>query len=237
MKNLILALLSCFLFYSPSSAVEEACQPNVISAKGSAETQVKPDTAKITIAVETEAKKLKDAIDENKATSEKIYDSIQKILDKDDSIKTINYQVNPMYTYDKSFSPPNKLTGYKVFNQIEVKTGDINKLGDIIETALDNGANRISGLNYGISDTQAVCQGLLSEAAKNAREEAEVLAQAFGVEIIGIRKISSSCNDMQVRPFMERAFAVQGKGMDSAPPLEAGESTVTAEVFVDFIIE
>lgn len=239
MKNLVLVLLACVLLNLPVQAVEEQDYVSVISAKGSAKTEVKPDTATVTIAVESNSKKLQAAIDENNEVSEKINARIKEILGEGDTIKTTSYQVNPVYTYDKSFTPPNKLTGYRVINQIKIKTGDISKLGEIIEVSLASGANRVSGLSYEVSDTDKVCKCLLKKAAQDARAEADILANSLGVKIKGIKKVSSSCNDRQVRPYMMESFA-RGMGdavTSTAPALEAGESTINAQVFVDFIIE
>ncbi len=235
MKKIFLVLLLSILFYLPVKAFEEGGKPGVISAKGQAKIDVKPDIATVSIAVETHSRKLRDAINENNSISEKINENIKKSLSIDDIVKTTGFQVRPVYSYNKSSMPANKITGYRVTNRIQVKTPDTAKLGEIIETALNNGANRISGLNYEISDRQEICRVLLEKAAHNAKKEAEILAESLGIKIGGIKKVSSSCNDRSVRPYM--AETVTRAEPHSAPPLEPGETTISARVFVDFIIE
>ncbi len=231
----ILVILGLVLFSSEAIAQEKDSAKNVISARGTASGEYSPDTARVTLAVETEAKKLSDAINKNNEIAEKINNNVKKLLGEDDSLKTTNFQVHPVYTYDKNDEPARKLTGYKVTNQITVKTSDIRKPGQIIEAALNSGANRVAGLNYEISDTQKICNTLLQEAVQDARGEAEALAKALGVKITGISKVSSSCNEPYDGPSPVRGMGVEM--LKVAPPLEAGESTVSAQVFVDFIIE
>jgi len=233
-----LALLLAFslVFFNPQAAAQEKEQSkNIISAKGAASGDFAPDTARVTIAVETESKNLTDAIDKNNEVAEKINTSVEKLLGKDDTVKTTNFQVNPVYTYDREAESKNKITGYKVINQIQVITKDITAPGRIIETALNSGANRVSGLNYEISDTKKICKGLLEKAVKDTRDEAETLARALGVEISGISRVSSSCNGSYYQPYMARELGMDA--LKAAPPLKAGESTVSAQVYIDFIIE
>ncbi|OGI02249.1 MAG: hypothetical protein A2Y25_09115 [Candidatus Melainabacteria bacterium GWF2_37_15] len=234
MKKFLTVLLISMVFCLPVMAVNEANNINLLSARGNAKVEIKPDMAIVTVAVETESKNLRDAIKENNAASDKVISNLKKVIGKNDQIKTTNFNVFPMYSPN---SKRNEIIGYRVNNQVQVKTYDIVKPGEIIEIALNNGANRVSGLSYGINDTQKVCNGLLEEAVKSARKEADTLAKALGVKISGVSKVTSSCNDMIARPYMMKASFGMAEMDAAAPPLEAGETTVSAEVFVDFIIE
>lgn len=236
MKRFLLVLLIFCIFYLPANAKCECEQGlNVISVRGKATTDVKSDMANLSLAVETESRELKDAINENNIKSQKVYDSVKKLLGKDDKIQTANFNVRPIYTYDKNAKPARKLTGYTVTNQVKIRTKNIENLGVIMEIALENGANRMSSLSFGVSDREKLCAELLDDAAKNAKKEAEILADALGVKITGIKKVSTSLNNRGAVPYMARAM--NEMALDAAsPPVEAGETTISAEVHVDFII-
>lgn len=235
MKKIITLLILALLVSQQVKAECPVKNNGIITAKGNASAEVKPDVANITIAVQTQSKTLVEAVNDNNALAEKINSNLKKIIGKDDQLKTTGYQVFPVYSYDKQSTPSSKLTGYKVTNQIQVKTKTISKIGQIIETALNNGANSVSGLNYSISSTQSICNSLIAQAVKNARLEADTLAAALGMKITGVSKVSSSCSDMQIQPYMMKSFAVADSA--GAPPLEAGETTVSTEVYVEYIIE
>lgn len=237
MKKFLAITLISLALSSQVYAHEETSNVNVISAKGSSSIDVKPDMATVSVAVETEAKKLQDAIEQNNTISKNINTALKQVIGCDDVITTKNFQVNPVYAYDKFSTPKNKLTGYKVLNQIKVKTLEVDKVAKILQTSLDNGANRISSLQFGINNTKHICNGLLEQAATDARKEAETLAKALGVKLKGIKKVSSSCGNKTPRPYMERAFVMADGVAAAPPPVESGEASVTAQVYVDFLIE
>lgn len=226
-----LSLVVFSLIFTPIVRAEDC--PGLISAKGSVSMDVEPDTAIFSVAVRTEAQILKKGIEENNAKSQKVYENLKNILGNDDKIKTTRYQVNPIYNYNNK---KREQVGYNISNEVKVETKQLDKVGKMIETALDNGANQIAGLNYSISDNQKYCAELLNKAAQKARKEAEILATSLGVKIVGIKKVSSNCNGESSRPYMDYALS-EVKGRGAAPPLEAGELTIYANVYIDFIIE
>ena len=63
---------------------------------------------------------------------------------KNETIKTTSYYFNPEYSYKDG----RKLTGYVAVNTLQIAIKDPNKTGKIISTALSNGANSVSGLEF-----------------------------------------------------------------------------------------
>jgi len=104
---------------------------------------------------------------------------------KDMSTNSIN--IYPVYDYSESGE---KISGYSAYNSICVLTKDIAKVGEYIDTAFANGANTLDSVNFSASDTTEASKQALKLAVKSSKDKAEVLAEAAGMEIIGVEAIN-----------------------------------------------
>ena len=111
-----------------------------ISTTGTASNSYPPDAAEIILAVETTEKTVSQATQKNNTISEKVINSLKAIIDKDkgDMIKTSSYSIHPKYEYDNT-RKNNNFIGYQVINQITVKTSKINDIGELIDSATEQG--------------------------------------------------------------------------------------------------
>ena len=78
MKKFLAVLIVSMVFCLPVMAVNEANNLNILSARGNAKVEIKPDMAIVTVAVETESKNLRDAINANNTASNKVISSIKR---------------------------------------------------------------------------------------------------------------------------------------------------------------
>ena len=104
---------------------------------------------------------------------------------KDMSTNSIN--IYPVYDYSESGE---KISGYSAYNSICVLTKDIARVGEYIDTAFANGANTLDSVNFSASDTTEASKQALKLAVKSAKDKAEVLAEAAGMEITGVQTIN-----------------------------------------------
>ena len=121
----------------------------------------------ISISVETTAKEVKDATDKNAEISNAVVDKLKSLLNekKGESIETTEYNVAPQYTYKDGRS---NLTGYKVSNTVKVKMRDMQSISALIEEAVNAGATRVSGLQFGFDEENTICNELYAKATKTA---------------------------------------------------------------------
>ncbi len=233
----ILILITAVFIMSPSLAMPENDQKDqgTITSTATTTMEVEPDTASFSAAIVTENKNLDRAIEENNKLSQKVYDSLKKLLEEEGVIKTSSFQTGPVYEYNKT-SRKSELKGYRVSNRVYVETKKMDEIGIFLQTAIDNGANNINNLSFTVSDKDKYCAGLLKKAAKKASEKAEIIAEALEVDISGIKRVNSSCN----RPFIEnmtfgREALSAGKG--GSIPVETGEVKIDATITIDFLIK
>ena len=235
-------LLICLIFIFTSHNVFAIELPDstkgTISTTGTASENYPPDTAEIILAIETTENTVSLATQKNNAISEKVINAVKALIDtsKGDILKTSSFSVQPKYEYDKELKI-NRLIGYLVTNQITLKTGKINDIGEFIDRAIEQGANRVHNINFTIADDDTYCEQLLDKAAKRGKQEAEVVARSLGTAITGIKSVSSSCGNFNQPPIYPRAFAQEAVASRSAVSIEPGSMKLVGSVSLEFFID
>jgi uncharacterized protein YggE len=240
-KHLILicimavSIIHLSLLCPADSAEVPSVSSGTISVTGTAFDYYSPDTVEIVLAVESRNISASGAAENNRTIMDKVITKLKRIIDSEqDTIKTISYNLQPRHEYDRK-QEKSILVGYTATNQISVKTKKIDKAGDIIDSAISSGANRVQSINFSIVDTKEFCRILLSKAAKNAREEADTVASSFDTKITGVKDVSSSCSTHEQRPVIRYDMMQEKAIARASTPIEAGDIRLTATVRTVFI--
>jgi uncharacterized protein YggE len=144
-----------------------------------------------------------------------------------EQLSTTGYSVNPEYRYDPNRSPV--LTGYTVTNTVLADVHDLKQIGKVLDTALANGSNVISSLDFYASNTDAARQQALSDAVAKARTEAEIAARAAGGKLGALVHLDVGGGNMVPPPrpmFSARAVAAAAPETQINP----GQQTVSMSV-------
>jgi len=229
--RLILALALATLLSVSAYAQERERRPlpPSVTVTGEGIVTAEPDVAEIEIGVVTEAKAAPQASKENAAKLAKVIAEVKKLLGPGDEIKTIGYSLNPNYRYPKEGGKP-ELTGYTATNVVRVRTGALQGVGSLIDTATQSGANKIQRLVFTLKDEDAAKREALRNATAKAKSKAEDVARALGLKIA--RVLSVNEGEQAFRPVMRELRAGAVMAQEAAPtPVEAGtiqiRSTVT----------
>lgn len=255
MKKLIIAslfsvaILTAPLATLPAGAInnsDEKVERGYVSVSYTAEKEVSPDTVEVSIAIRTEDKKsMQEAVSKNKEISDKVYAYLKGMLTtaNGDYIKTANFSASPNYIYN---SGKRTLDKYVVSNNIIVHTKSIDKISGMIDKSLSLGATNIDSLNFSLSEKDSQCTELLSNAAKQARKRADVVAASSGTTIAGIKNIDTSCsvnrasNYGYIQNSMMRAKsagAMDAAVPEAAPNIEAGVIKIYSSVNASYYIK
>ena len=237
-SNLILLLVGLFLLACNQSTVnaEQQYEKSTLNVSGKGEISAKPDTAYINIAVETTSKKAKDAVRENARKTSDVIKKLKSMIGKKDKVKTTNYNLSPIYEYNK-INRKNFINGYRVSNEVIVETYNLDNIGNLIDATATLGANRINGPRFDISNREDFKREALAEAVEDAKKTAEVVAKSAGVKIVKILQISPSYHFPV--PYRAR-FATAKDSLESSAvptPIEAGDLSVSANVSIVYEIQ
>ena len=199
----------------------------VISSSASAMTKFTPDRATISIAVQTKAPTAAAAAADNARRQSAVLASLRALGMSNDQLSTTGYSVNPEYRYDPNRTPT--LTGYTVTNTILADVHDLKQIGKVLDTALANGSNVISSLDFYSSNTDAARQQALSDAVTKARAQADVAARAAGGTVGALVRLSiGGANPPTPRMMDFAAKAVAAPSVETQ--INPGQQTVTMSV-------
>lgn len=183
--------LAAYAYYTYTQARQIDRGMSTISVTGTSEQFLKPNIATFTFSVEAEDKEVAVA---QKSSADAInaitaYLKEQGVEEKD--IKTEAYNLYPRYEWMNETCtqwapcPPGRqvFLGYTVNQTVSVKVRVLEKAGTLIGGVGELGATNVSGLSFTIDDEDEAQKAVREEAIKEAKAEAERLAETLGVDL------------------------------------------------------
>ena len=128
--------------------------------------------------------------------------------------------------------------GYQASNSISIETGAIDQVGSLIDAAIAAGANRANFVNFNLRDDSRARSEAIADACKEAQLKANAAAQALGLKIKRVLKITSAGDfypQQQQYNLSERASF--SASVTATTPIRPGELTVQATVTVVYELE
>ena len=105
----------------------------------------------------------------------------------------------------------------------------------MIDSALEAGANQLSGIRFALEDRQAKRRSALKKAVADAREKAVVIAEAAGTRLGSILTIVEA--GAVVRPVVMGRSAVMAAEVSGSPTVVMpGQVTVSGQVTIRYQI-
>ncbi|MBR1907535.1 SIMPL domain-containing protein [bacterium] len=201
--------------------------------------ELNPDKAEIVISVETSDKSSQVAADENKKISLNVQKKIKSLINAQngDYVITSNYSLSPRNEYKNGKTVFDK---YVAINTITVYTKSLDKVSLIVDSAIKEGATRISNLNFKVSDYDKACTALLTELVAQSKDRANKLSAPAGTTVKGVKSINTTCS-MQGGTSFRKFYSANALGAtasaDTATPIESGKLILNATVDVSYFLK
>ena len=222
------------LTFCAAAAAHDEARPRLLAASGEGEVKVAPDRADVALAVEAAEKSLADAerkVGEGVAELLKLCESLQIPKGR---VRSAQLSVQPQYDGSVLNNRP-RIVGYVVSRQVDVELEDLAKLGRLLQGAVGNGANRVSGVAFRSSKKDQHQREALARAAEDARDNAAALARALGVKLGRLHTLTASESGGGPPPmYFERKAAMASAPMAADATYEPGEIRFAATVNVEF---
>ena len=237
------AIVGLALGCASVQAISESIERGYISVNTSANAELAPDVAEISIAVKTyDNKSMQKATLQNKEISEQVIATLKSMIDtsKGDYIKTADFSATPIYSYSGNKRNFDK---YQVSNSVVVHTKSIDKIGTMIDKSIALGATDVNSLNFSVSNYEAQCNDLLTLAAKKASARANAVAKTVPTTLSGIRSMDVSCSaSNSSRPqykmlMANRAMMIDSEAAGSSTTIESGVIKVFANVNATYFVK
>ncbi len=222
---------------------EESNQPRLtVSAEG--KMNVPPDKAVLSFAVETVGEKLSKVQKENQERMDRVLKECQKLSIQPKFIQTTSLNVTPEYPPRPRRSSGGsleqtipKIIGYRVVHQVNVEVRNLDIVGKVVDRVLKVGANRFSGISWGLQDQQPTKLTVLQLAASKAQAKADTLAKSLKLRLVKIMNVMEggvSVVAPAVRYQMARTAMAMSESADAS--VSAGELTVRGTVTLEYEI-
>jgi uncharacterized protein len=220
-----------------------------ITVTGQGKVYAKPDVAVVSLGVTTDGKTVAEVTKNNTEKMNAVISAIKDLKIDEKDIQTTNYNLSPVYetittnVYDEKMSAissvaplrtsysSNKVTGYKLSQNVEVKIRDFTKIGDVLSKSTDKGANVVGDLQFTIDNVEKVKEEARAKAIEQAKANAKNLAEKSGVKL---GKIINVYENNYYSPVYSSVKGMGGAAMDSvsapSPTIQPGQQEVDLTV-------
>ena len=233
-KSLIVFAVMAFALLV-SACAPAGSNPDVrtLSVSGNGQVFLTPDIAYIYVGVHTEAPNAAEAVADNTTQTQALISAIEDFGIDPKDIRTSNFSIWPMDRFDPATGAP---TGEKVYaadNTVYVTVRDLATLGDLLDTAVQAGANTVNSVQFDVENKDEGLKEARVDAMNNAKSQAQELADAAGLTLGEIQSIS----------FVDNQFPIfDGKGggggfaaeAQAAVPIQPGQLSFTVTVNVTY---
>jgi len=224
------ALMAAFAL-ATAPVLSETVAPRTITVTGEGRAEAVPDMAHVTIGITAEAPTAQEAL---RHSSEAVTQTLA-LLDAAGIAprdrQTSGLSLSPVWDYGRGDRPP-RITGYRASNAVAVRLRDLAMLGAVLDGAVAEGANRLEGLSFVLSDPEPVMDEARRRAVADARRKAGLYAQAADVVLGPVQLLAEIGDQPQGRPLGLRAESAMLA--DASVPVAEGELEFVARVQIVF---
>lgn len=218
---------------APQATAADAPAPRTITVNGEGQAHAAPDMAVISIGVQSDALTAGEALRKNSADMSATIKKLKDLGVADRDIQTSGLSVNPRYDYETTRGQA-KVVGFTASNTVTVRLRDLSKAGAVIDEAVQSGANSLGGISFGFDNPKPLYDKARTNAVADAKAKAALLTEAAGVRLGKLLYIQDG---YVAQPSPKLYSARMEMAADSAVPMEAGESTLTASISLVYEIE
>ncbi|WP_454193108.1 SIMPL domain-containing protein [Paenibacillus sp. Marseille-Q7038] len=222
-------------FAGKAQAQEASAVQNVVSVVGKGEISVKPDIAYLYIGVNTEGKT---AVEAQKANAKKMQ-SLTNLLKKtwkleSKDIQTNQFYVQPDYTYSEKEG--RKLKGYSASHSLKISYRNLDKVGELLDSAAKAGVNQIDNIQFSIENRDAFETAVIEKAMANANLKAGAIAKVAGRSLGIVLSVSQGNVAEPLRYYEQYNMKVETEDStaDHSSSVETGEIKLTTELTVHY---
>jgi uncharacterized protein len=232
----LLAALAAILFgVTESTAQQPPSSPSVdvVITTGEGVIQAAPDRAWITVIAETRAPSAREAQRRNTEAMRPVQDALRNARIPADAIRTVGYDLQ------EEFDFPNNTRvsrGYVARNSIEIRVDDVNRVGELLELSVGQGATRVGGLRFDLKEQAKLERDALRLAVAEARAKAEAAAAGAGRTVDRVIRVEESGGTPRPQP-MFRAVAMEARAADAPVPVSAGQIEIRAQATVTLAVK
>ncbi len=232
--SVVLLLAVLLSACAPTLTSQPAPAQRTLTVSGAGQVSLKPDIAYIYVGVHTEMPSAAEAVAENNQKTQKLIEALQAAGVEAKDIQTTNFSIWQNTQYGPDGKPTT--TNYAVDNTVYLTVRNLEKLGDLLDSAVKAGANNINSIQFDVADKTAALSEARAAAVKTAKTQADELAAAAGVSLGEIQSLQYF--DASPAPVFDGKGMGGGGGVaNAAVPITPGQMQLTVTVTLAYEIK
>jgi len=222
----VIALLAFPLF-----AQQAPCDVHSVMVTGMGSVQIAPDRVSFTVGVFTNAQTVSAAFQTNNEKTHRVVAALKARGVKDSEIQTSNFSIDSAWEETPGVR---KRSGYNVTNSVTVTREDTKGVSDLIQAAVDAGANEANGMRFfnATPSAAAARERAIELAVRDARAQADKLAAATGTSVG--RVIAMATSEGFLNAITKSGGLAESITVTAAPDIEAGSNTISYSVTITY---
>ncbi len=207
-----------------------------ITVRGEGVVRVQPDRATLRFAVVTRDLDPERARRRNAEASRRALNAVRALGIEERQLRLETLTLHPVREYNPDLRRWEE-KGYEVQRVLRVALDDLDRLPEVVARVVQQGANRLQGIQYDVSNREVVRLEALQTAVRNARDKARQMLAELNREVGDPIRITEQALEFP-RPLW-RADVAALRTAEVAPEPEAyavGEIEVRARVEIVFAI-
>jgi len=213
---------------APTAASDVAL--HTLTVSGTGKVTVVPDVARVYLGVTLTKPTVKEARDAAARAMTDVIAAIKGLGIADADIQTTGLSLSARYANGSS----TKIVGYSISEQVQVTVRDLDKAGDVVDTATAKGATDVNGISFEIADPAKALDNARAAAIVAARTSATVMAGAAHVNVGAVVSITDGSAPT---PIYYGAASAAPMFADLKTPVQPGTQDVSANVTVVFELD
>lgn len=203
-----------------------------IVVSGDATVRRAPDLAVLSLSVTIHDRTPARARDEANRRASAILARLRELGVAEADLQGASLTVQPTIDYAKGAG---KVTGYEAARPMTIRIRDVDLLGSVLDSLVDDGATRVRGTSLELADPEITAAEALALAVVVARARAVALADAAGVTLGGPMRIEE---ERAEGPWPRPQAMLRAAAAEAVPTeVATGEVEVTVRVRVWFAID
>lgn len=185
----LIALAGCLAApVETTSGAAPASNATTIHVTGVGQASAEADLAVVAVSVQAQAATADGARSQVASDAAQMRAALRAAGVADEAVRTTSFRLFARYN---TTAGERTVVGYTAVHDYRVETAP-DRAGEIIDVAVDNGADQIDGVAFTLSEAtrETLREAVLTEAVRTARTDAETIAMAANRSITGVEEIT-----------------------------------------------
>ncbi|WP_159966196.1 SIMPL domain-containing protein [Profundibacterium mesophilum] len=216
--------------FAQETAPGGAIAPARLSVSGEGHATGEPDMARFRTEARARAETAGAAIAQMRGIMEPLIAALREAGIAARDMQTSRLSLQPLHSEQDLRGVPPAIVGYEAVSQLSLTIRDVDRLGEIVDLALETGANGIDDLGFEMADSAALRDTARRRAVEDAIRAATVLAQAAGMRLGPLVALSEGGAGTPPQPMFMEAARMGGM------PVARGAVEISAHVEASFAL-